>query len=130
MDRLRPSFLTDLSGMGAEARSVAALLANKDPRRFDELYAGLPEGVRANLEELSPLAGDEEVSVPVELISGPRDRYFPVSETYAIGRIAPQARVTVTEALDHVEPEPSFRDLPAFLRVNGFVVRSLREARL
>jgi hypothetical protein len=29
-----------------------------------------------------------------------------------------------------VELKPSFRDLPAFLRVNGFVVRSLREARL
>jgi pimeloyl-ACP methyl ester carboxylesterase len=129
-DRLRPRFLTNPRGMGAEARSVAALLANKDPRRFDELYAGLPDGVRANLEELSPLAGDEEVRVRVELISGPHDRYFPVSETYAIGRIAPQARVTVTEALDHVEPEPSFRDLPAFLRLNGFVVRSLREARL
>jgi pimeloyl-ACP methyl ester carboxylesterase len=130
VDRLRPRFLTDLRGMGAEARSVAELLANKNPRRFDELYTGLSDGVRANLEELSPLAGDERVSVPVELISGPHDKYFPVSETYSIGRIAPQARVTVTEAIDHVELKPSFRDLPAFLRVNGFVVRSLREARL
>jgi pimeloyl-ACP methyl ester carboxylesterase len=130
VDRLRPEFLTDLRGMGGEARSVAELLANEDPRRFDELYAGLPDGVRANLEELSPLAGDEQVSVPVELISGPHDKYFPASETYAIERIAPQARVTLTEALDHVEPNPSFRDLPAFLHVNGFVVRSLREARL
>jgi pimeloyl-ACP methyl ester carboxylesterase len=129
-DRLRPEFLTDLRGMGAEARSVAELVANEDPRRFDELYAGLPNGVRANLEELSPLAGDERLSVPVELISGPHDKYFPVSETYAIGRIAPQARVTVTEAFDHAELNPSFRDLPAFLRVNGFVVRSLHEARL
>jgi pimeloyl-ACP methyl ester carboxylesterase len=130
VDRLRPEFLTDLRGMGTEARSVAELLANEDPRRFDELYAGLPDGVRANLEELSPLAGDEQVSVPVELIAGPDDKYFPVSETYAIRRIAPQARVTVTEAFDHAELNPSFRDLPAFLRVNGFVVRSLREARL
>ncbi len=129
VDRLRPRFLTDLRGMGVEARSVAELLANKDPRRFDELYAGLPDEVRANLEELSPLAGDEEVSVPIELISGPHDKYFPVSETYAIGGIAPQARITVTGALDHVEPEPSFQDLPAFLRLNGFMVRSLREAR-
>jgi hypothetical protein len=79
---------------------------------------------------LSPLAGDEEVSDLVELISGPHDKYFPISETYAIGRIAPQVRVTVTEALDHVEPKPSLRDLPAFLRLNGFTVRSLREARL
>ncbi|MDQ3795900.1 MAG: hypothetical protein M3316_09600 [Actinomycetota bacterium] len=133
MDRLRPKFLTvltDLRGMGTEGRSVAELLANKDPRRFDELYAGLSDGVRAKLEEPSPLAGDERVNVPVELISGPHDKYFPLSETYALGCIALQAWVSVSGALDHVEPVPSFRDLPAFLRVNGFVVRSLREARL
>jgi pimeloyl-ACP methyl ester carboxylesterase len=130
VDRLRPEFLNDLRGMGAEARSVAELLANEDPRRFDEFYAGLPDGVRANLKELSPVAGDGRVSAPVELISGPQDKYFPLSETYAVRLIAPQARVSVTEALDHVEPKPSLRDLPAFLRVNGFVVRSLREARL
>jgi pimeloyl-ACP methyl ester carboxylesterase len=129
VDRLQPEFLADLRNMGPEARRVAELLENEDPRRFDELYAGLPDGVRANLEELSPIAGDERLSVPVEVISGPQDKYFPVSESYAIQRIAPQARVSVTEALDHVEPTPSFRDLPAFLRVNGFVVRSLREAR-
>ena len=129
-DRLRPEFLTELRGMGAEARSVAELLANEDPRRFDELYAGLPDGVHANLEELSPLAGDERVSVPVELISGPQDKYFPVSESYAVWRIAPQARVTVSGALDHAELNLSFRDLPAFLRINGFMVRSLREAHL
>jgi pimeloyl-ACP methyl ester carboxylesterase len=130
VDRLRPEFLADLRDMGPEARSVAEFLANEDPQRFDELYAGLPEGVRANMEELSPLAGDKRLSVPVEVIAGPQDKYFPVSESYAVGRIAPQARVTVTEALDHVEPSYSFRDIPAFLPVNGFMVRSLREARL
>jgi pimeloyl-ACP methyl ester carboxylesterase len=130
VDRLEPEFLADLRGMGAEARSVAELLANKDPRRFDELYEGLPDGVRANLEELSPLAGDERVSVPVELISEPQDRYFPLSETYAIERIAPQARVTVSEALDHAELDLASGDLPAILSLNSFMVRSLREARL
>jgi pimeloyl-ACP methyl ester carboxylesterase len=129
VDRLRPEFRTDLHGMGAEARSVARLLANEDPRRFDELYAGLSDGVRKNLEELSPLAGDEQVSVPVELISEPHDKFFPLSETYAIRRIAPQARITVSGALDHAEPNPSFGDLPAFFGIDGFVVRSLREAR-
>jgi pimeloyl-ACP methyl ester carboxylesterase len=130
VDRLRPEFLTELRGMGAEARSVAKLLANKDPRRFDELYASLPDTVRAKLEELSPLAGDQRVSVPIELISGPRDKYFPVSESYAVWHIAPQARVTVSGAMDHAEINLSFRELPAFLRINGFVVRSLREARM
>jgi hypothetical protein len=54
VDRLRPQFLADLRGMGAEARSVAELLENNIPDRFDDLYAGLPYGVRAKMEELSP----------------------------------------------------------------------------
>src|SRR5215210_3110823 len=130
VDRMRPEFLDELRGMGPDASSVAELLENRDPNRFDGLYGGLPEGVRAKMEELSPLAGDGTVSVPVELISGPHDKYFPLSETQAAVRIAPQARVTVSEALDHVELSPSVRDLPALLLIDGFVVRSLRQARL
>ena len=130
VDRLRPEFLDELRGMGPDASSVAELLENRDPYRFDDLYTGLPEGVRAKLEELSPLAGGERVSVPVEMISGPHDKYFPLSETRAVVYIAPQARVTVSEALDHAELEPSARNLPALLTMDGFVVRSLRQARI
>ena len=130
VDRLRPEFLAELSGMGPEASSVAELLGNRDPDRFDGLYAGLPDGVRAKMEELSPLAGERRLEVPVELISGPRDKYFPVSESRAVVRIAPQARVTVSQALDHVELSSSARDLPSLLLIDGFLVRSLREARL
>ena len=130
VDRLRPEFLAELSGMGPEAASVAELLENRDPDRFEGLYAGLPDGVRAKMEKLSPLAGERRLDVPVELISGPRDKYFPVSESRAVVRIAPQARVTVSEALDHVELSSSARDLPSLLLIDGFLVRSLREARL
>src|SRR3712207_9120579 len=63
----------------------------------------------------------------VELASGSRDKYFPVSESFALGRIAEDHRVTVTEAIDH--SELSFSDVPSFARFDGFVVRSLREAR-
>ncbi|CAN5280071.1 hypothetical protein BH24ACT19_BH24ACT19_20460 [soil metagenome] len=115
--------------LGPEAESVVELLANRDPGRFDELYEALPEGVRKDLKELSPLAEVEYIEAPVELISGPRDKYFPVSESYAVSRIAPDLRVTVSGALDHSELSFSLREVPAFLRVNGFVVRSLREAR-
>jgi len=86
--------------------------------------------VRADLSKLSPLAGNERLDAPVELASGPHDRYFPVSESYAISRIAPDHHVTVTRALDHAKLSFSLRDLPAFLRMDGFVVRSLREAYL
>ncbi len=135
VDRLDPDPLADLrarqlDALSPGARSVVELLANRDPGRFDELYRALPEGVRADLERLSPLAGEGRVEAPVELVSAPDDKYFPVSESYAIARIAPDHRVTVTEALDHAELGFSLRDVPAFLRMDGFVVRSLREARL
>jgi pimeloyl-ACP methyl ester carboxylesterase len=130
VDRLRPEFLDELRGMGSDASSVAELLENRDPARFDDLYAGLPEQVRAKMEELSPLAGGGHVNVPVEMISGPHDKYFPLSETHAVVRVAPQARVTVSEALEHAELDSSVRHLPALLLMDGFVVRSLRQARL
>ena len=40
---------------GAEALALFELLSNRDPKRFDALYAALPEHVRATVAELSPL---------------------------------------------------------------------------
>ncbi len=111
-------------------RSLVELLENDDPRCFDELYARLPEGFRADLERISPVAGDGRLDAPIELLSGSRDKYFPVSESYALARIAPRHRVTVTDALDHVALDPSARKLPAFVSIDGFLVRSLCQARL
>jgi pimeloyl-ACP methyl ester carboxylesterase len=132
VDRLDSNPLADLrdrptGDLSPEARSVVELLANTDPGRFDELYAALSPEIRAGMEELSPLAGDERITAPVELVSGDRDKYFPVSESFALGRIAVDHRVTVSEAIDH--SEVGFSDIPAFARLDGFVVRSLREAR-
>jgi pimeloyl-ACP methyl ester carboxylesterase len=115
--------------LGPEAKSVVRLLANRDPERFDDLYATLPGSVRQDLAELSPLAGEEKISAPVELATGPRDEYFPPSESYALKRVAPQRRVTVTGALDHARLNLSLEDVPAFVAFDGFVVRSLRISR-
>ena len=115
--------------LGPEAKSVVRLLANRDPERFDDLYADLPGGVSHDLEDLSPLAGGGRIGVPVELATGPRDEYFPPSQSYALDRVAPERRVTVTGALDHAELNVSVRDIPAFLTFDGFVVRALRTAR-
>jgi pimeloyl-ACP methyl ester carboxylesterase len=115
--------------LGPGARSVVRMLANRNPERFAALYANLPDDVRQDLEELSPLAGTGRIHVPVELATGPRDKYFPPSQSYALERIAPQRRVTVTEALDHARLEVSPGDVPAFATFDAFVVRSLRTAR-
>jgi len=114
--------------LGPEGRSVVELLANEEEERFDELYAALPPEIRAGMDRLSPLAGTEQLVAPVELASGPKDKYFPVSESFALSRIAPRQRVTVTEALGHSYLDPSLDDVPAFISLDGFVVRSLREA--
>jgi hypothetical protein len=115
--------------LGPDASSVVRLLANRDPKRFDMLYAALPEEVRHDLEELSPLAGKGQIGVPVELATGPRDKYFPPSQSYGIERVAPERRVTVTGALNHAKLNVSLGDIPAFATFDAFVVRSLRTAR-
>jgi pimeloyl-ACP methyl ester carboxylesterase len=115
--------------LGPGAKSVVRLLANRNPKRFAALYADLPDDVRHDLEELSPLAGTVRIRVPVELATGPHDKYFPPSQSYALERVAPQRRVTVTGALDHTNLEVSLGDIPAFATFDAFVVRSLRTAR-
>lgn len=134
VDREDPNPLAGLRSrptedLGPEAASVVELLANEDPERFDALHGALPEGVRADLRELSPLAGEERIRAPVEVATGPCDEYFPASESYELERIAPGRRVTVTRALDHAELDLSLGDAPAFAAFDGFVVRSLRAAR-
>ena len=134
-DREDPNPLANLRSrptkdLGPEATSVVRLLANEDPERFEALYGALPEGMRADLGELSPLAGTGRINAPVEVATGPRDRYFPASESYELERVAPERRVTVTRALDHAELDFSLGDAPAFAAFDAFVVRALREARL
>jgi pimeloyl-ACP methyl ester carboxylesterase len=134
IDREDPDPLSGLRArrtddLGPGARSVVGLLANRNPDRFAALYADLPDDVRHDLQELSPLAGNGRISVPVELATGPHDKYFPPSQSYGLQRIAPGRRVTVTGALDHAKLEFSLGDIPAFATFDAFVVRSLRTAR-
>ena len=85
------------------------LLTNREPRRFDELYAALPAQIRATVEELSPLHAAARLRAPVELATAPRDRYFPVAESRALAAASPNVRLTVTSLLAHATPrlEPS-----------------------
>jgi pimeloyl-ACP methyl ester carboxylesterase len=116
--------------LGPASQDVLALLANRDPARFDGLYAALPKGVEKDLRSFSPLAGAGRIEVPVEVATGPQDKYFPASESRNLGGIAPDLRVTVTPAIDHAEPDLSPGDPAAIAELDAFMVRSLREARV
>jgi pimeloyl-ACP methyl ester carboxylesterase len=111
-----------------DTRAVIELLANDDPRRFDELYVGTPAELRAALERLSPIHGASRLTARVELASAPRDKYVPLAEARALIRAAPNARLTVTETLAHAVPEPTLGGLGDLFRFNGWVVRSLEAA--
>ncbi|WP_162924658.1 alpha/beta hydrolase family protein [Rubrobacter indicoceani] len=115
--------------LGPEARSVVSLLANQDPERFGELYADLPSSVKADMEKLSPIDGAGQLEAPVELVSGSRDRYFPVSESYQLRQVVPERVVTVTEVLDHSELSISLATLPDLLELNAFAGRAMENLR-
>ena len=130
LDPLGDLRLRRTEDLGPDARAVLALLANRDPHRFDELYSELPAGVREDLEVFSPLARTGRIRAPVEVVTGPDDRYFPASESRRLAEISPRLRVTVTPAVDHAELVPSPGNIRGFAAFNAFVVRALREARL
>jgi pimeloyl-ACP methyl ester carboxylesterase len=115
--------------LGAEGRSLVAVLRNRDPRRFDDLFASLPARVRAAARRLSPILVAHRLCSPVELITAPHDKYFPPAESRALARVAPDARLTVSSTLQHADLEPSFSRLADLARLDAYVVRTLRAAR-
>jgi len=113
------------------ARALVALLANRNPARFDRLYAALSRALRADVERLSPLAGAARLRASVEIASAPHDKYFPLSETRALARAAIHTHVhlTVTSTLHHAVPSLSLSDIAGLFRFDGWVVRALEAAR-
>jgi pimeloyl-ACP methyl ester carboxylesterase len=109
----------------AAGETIEALLANRDPARFDALYAALPGGVRAAIERLSPTHGAERLRAPVLILADPNDKYFPPEH---LARL-PQAQVTSTTVLSHADFGLGLRDLPRFAPVLRFVARALKASR-
>jgi hypothetical protein len=116
--RFRPS--------APHARAVAELLTNEDPERFDALYAALPRYVRDGLAALSPLPDAAGIAAPVELVSSPRDAYFPLDDGRALVE-ATGGRLTVTRALEHAVPSP--RGLADAARLYAWATRAVAAAR-
>jgi acetyl esterase/lipase len=116
-------------GLGRDGRALAALLRNRDPRRFERLFASLPPRVRAAARTLSPILVARRLCAPVELVTAPHDKYFPPAESRALTCVAPDARLTVSATFQHAEPKPSLSRLGDLARLDAYVVRVLRAAR-
>jgi pimeloyl-ACP methyl ester carboxylesterase len=110
------------------AAALHALLANRDPERFDELYGALPGAARESIESLSPLRAASRLVAPVEIATAPEDTYFPVAESLALAGMNPRVTLTVTEALAHAAPTLSRAGLAGLVRLHLFFTRSLAAA--
>jgi acetyl esterase/lipase len=113
---------------GDEAMTLFRLLSNRDPARFDDLYAALPDQIRATVKDLSPLHAAPRLRARVEIATAPRDRYFPVAESRALVAASALVRLTVTSLLAHATPRLSPRYLAELGHLNAFFVRGLEAA--
>jgi pimeloyl-ACP methyl ester carboxylesterase len=110
------------------AAALHALLANRDPERFDELYRALPVAARESVESLSPIRAASGLVAPVEIATAPHDTYFPVAESLALAGLNPRVTLTVTEALAHAAPTLTRAGLAGLVRLHLFFTRSLAAA--
>jgi len=107
--------------------AVRALLVNRDPARFDDLYRRLPAEIRDTVHALSPRRLMEHLVAPVEIATSPRDRYFPVDESLALARNS-NVRVTITPVLAHARPHLDPRSVVGVVQLERFFARSLAAA--
>jgi hypothetical protein len=102
------------AGLGAEGRSVDALMQNKDPEKVRELIAGLPEGARTDVAALD--LKDRDLSAlrarPI-LVHGYDDKIVPYTESVALAHALRDRspRLYLANGLAHVDfKEPGFGD--------------------
>jgi pimeloyl-ACP methyl ester carboxylesterase len=127
-DPLAPLRTLNESGLRPRARALVRLLVNRDPARFDSLYATLPQRIRLAARLLSPISAAGRLQARVLIASAPHDKYFPPDETRTLAQRAPHVALTVTPTLQHAIPHFSFGDLAGLFRFDGFLVRVLRLA--
>jgi hypothetical protein len=101
----------DLAPLATElsegARAVYALAVNADPARFDELYARLPQAMRADVERLDLARHDlEPLQARLLLVHGHNDNLIPWPESLALAAAVPQGQARVfliRRVLGHVD---------------------------
>jgi fermentation-respiration switch protein FrsA (DUF1100 family) len=104
------------------------LLSNRDPTRFDALFAALPNRIRRTIMLLSPLDAAERLRARVLIASAPHDKYFPPEQSVRFARRAARVELTITPTLEHAVPHFAFRDFAGIFRFDGFLVRVLHAA--
>jgi pimeloyl-ACP methyl ester carboxylesterase len=114
------------TGLDPDAAAVVRLLANRNPARFDALYAALPRSLQAELGSVSPLVGAGRLQSRVELATAPHDEIAPPSESQALARASDKVHVSELGSVADGLPKPSIGNAFA---TNAWLVRAIRAAR-
>jgi pimeloyl-ACP methyl ester carboxylesterase len=93
--------------LGAGARGLYELAVNDDPARFADLFARLPEAMRADIEQLDLARHDlKPLQARLLLVHGRNDNLIPWPESLALAAAVPagHARVfLIQRVLGHVD---------------------------
>jgi len=100
--------LTPLAaGLSNDAQAVYALAINTDPVRFPELFARLPEAMRADLTRLDLARHDlKPLKARLILVHGRNDNLIPYPESLALANAVPEGQASVFlihHVLGHVD---------------------------
>ena len=110
-------------------RAALSVLANRDPARFNDLYAALGAELRDALHALSAVEGAPRIEAPVEVVIARADKYIPRADADAFVSRCPTARLTVLASLSHAVPRLAARAAGDLARLDGALVRFLAAAR-
>lgn len=127
-DPLAPIRAFPRARLAQSGRAVVALLSNRDPRRFDALYAELPAAVRDTCRTLSPISGAAKLRAPVLLAADEGDAYFPATHARLFVEAAPTGTVSISRTISHGPSRAFPRSVADVIRLDAFLVRALRLA--
>jgi hypothetical protein len=109
-------------------RATLDLFANRDPERFDSLFAALPGEARRSLEALSAVRAAAAIEASVEVVVAREDKYVPLADARLFASACPRARLTILGALEHAVPRLGAGNVGDLARLDAALVRLLATA--
>ncbi len=114
-----PAAPVDVSGCSDAERAAFALIENRDPDRFDALYAAAAPFIDAWVQRLSPVHTAHAITARLILIHSFTDQKTPFIESIAMSRGVPHApppSLTLLNAFAHVDLRLDWRSLTSLMR--------------
>jgi hypothetical protein len=133
-----PECRVDSSAFSEAERAFFALIENRDPERFEALFAPVEPLMARWIRTLSPREIAARITTPLVIVHSPTDQKTHYSESIALSRAAPRtALLAIVNTFAHVDvslrwssPRTLFRDVLPGVRGMWAVARALNPRRV